>query len=113
VVSDLGYCADDRARTPLRGDEVRDCWAARDVTIVAAPGLVDDPELPTSASTAATRSEADVVALRLEAPPSTRPDEADDSSDVQPGGLVEAPCVAPGRRLASEVQRRARQLRSS
>jgi hypothetical protein len=112
VVSDLGYCADDKARTPLQGDEVRSCWASGDATVVAAPGLFDEPGPLTSAPAGLALSEADVVVLKAKAPPSSRPDEADESPDTHPGGLVEAPHVAPGRRLASEVQRRSRQLRS-
>ncbi|MBF6605957.1 MAG: hypothetical protein IVW53_10290 [Chloroflexi bacterium] len=41
VAANLGYCGLDRARTPLRGDEVRACWE---------PGLragaLEDPEAP-------------------------------------------------------------------
>ena len=89
VAADLGYCARDPERTPLRADEVRACWESADV---AGPRALSDP-------VASERSRPRVK------PPLEDPGRA---AWVEPDGdaLVEAPKIAPGKRLSTEVQRR-------
>jgi hypothetical protein len=93
IASDLGYCADDAARSPLSGEEVRSCWEDAP-SATPGPGLFDAAELAAKLATAPARPASDPVP----APP--RPPVA--------GGLVEAPHVPPSGRLSSEFERRAR-----
>ena len=102
VATDLGYCADDRDRLPLSGDEVRACWEAT-AAPVATPGLFD--VLETTAT--ATAPPAPTPEERLQSGPAE--EEAlsgAPAASALSGRLVEAPEVAPGRSLTSEPQRR-------
>ena len=51
LVSDIGYCALDRARRPLTGRELRGCWTQRPSATEAA-----DPGLPVSTGVAPSTS---------------------------------------------------------
>jgi hypothetical protein len=97
IASDLGYCADDAARSPLSGEEVRSCWEGAPSTATA-PGLFDAAELAAKPATAPPSGPA--RPLGDPAPASPRPPVA--------GGLVDAPHVPPSGRLTSELERRAR-----
>jgi hypothetical protein len=41
VAGNLGFCGLDERRAPLRGDETRACWAAKDAVAAPAGGLFD------------------------------------------------------------------------
>jgi len=43
VAVKLGYCALDSRRSPLRGDELRPCWATQEVDLVVVPSA--DPDV--------------------------------------------------------------------
>lgn len=112
VASDLAYCARDRTRSPLSGDEVRPCWEAT-APSSAAPGLFDDTDLDRLLPSDLTEAVAEMAA-----PSAAPPGEADVPVPGRtwpevslPGRLVDAPHVAPGRRLMSEMQRRSRRSR--
>jgi hypothetical protein len=110
VASDLGYCADDKSRTPLHGNEVRSCWTSGGVGFDEAPGLFSEPQPPAPSSQVAL-----VVDVAAAAAPQVRsasrhePGAAEEPTAPSQGGLVDAPHVAPGKRLMSEVQRRSLQ----
>lgn len=108
VAPDVGYCAHDRTRTPVDADEVRACWEASP-TLDVTTGLFDGSVLaPTSAPPVAPRS----VPVSKVLPPNDEEDLGGAGLARAPQGrLVEAPAVAPGRQLMSELQRRVRQGR--
>jgi hypothetical protein len=98
VAAQVGYCGLDRARRPLRGDEIRACWEARLAT--------DDPPasgIPRSAPTPSTVVVDRTPVRRLEfvevgmvvARPSRTPVESlvDDGADAVP---EPAPVPEPG-----------------
>jgi hypothetical protein len=94
IAADLGYCANDRARAPLGGDEVRSCWEQGPGSSVVA-GLFDEVELlPPARSEPSARSEPPTIPAAATLPSS--------------GRLIDAPHVAPGLVLMSELERRAR-----
>ena len=99
LVGDVGFCADDPARTPIRSDEVRPCWVHEAMTTASEGGLFDTPG-SSPAPPAALGSAAPLV------PPSPRPASHGHARDEARGRLVEAPHVAPARGLVSELQRR-------
>ena len=50
VAAQIGYCGLDRARRPLRGDEIRPCWEARpDVPEAPAAGIPRGSSTPAAA----------------------------------------------------------------
>lgn len=111
VADALGYCAADRARTPLSGDEIEPCWEAVAVTPTA-NGLFDALEMGS------------VTSAPMPAPkPQRRPrrvvkahkaplQEVQAAAWREPpqGELVDAPRVEPGRTITTEVQRRRRRF---
>ena len=111
VVSDLGYCAVERTRTPLGGEEVRSCWepprpASPAAGLFAGLEVSDtieaaDPSPPPQAITAVVRPAG--------SGPSRPPLEALEAAawrEPPSGELVEAPRVEPSGRLISEIARR-------
>jgi len=110
VATDLAYCATDRAHTPLDSDEVCARWEATP-GLDAAPGLFDDLEMIASAP----QSHAAAPSSKPSPPAAVAPEELPIPAwepATPPGGLVEAPHVAPGLQLMSEVQRRSRRSRA-
>jgi hypothetical protein len=53
VAAKLGYCALDRRRTPLDGDEIRPCWEAAKPTVVAVEPAVGTTGGPTDGGSSA------------------------------------------------------------
>jgi hypothetical protein len=104
VAADLGYCANDDARAPLGGDEVRACWE-RAPGITTVPGLFDDIQLQPAA-------QHESPSTRPPVGPTIAVDDELPSTVAGPlaaaGRLVDAPHVAPGRVLMSEHERRSR-----
>jgi hypothetical protein len=109
VVSDLGYCAMQRTRTPLGGEEVRSCWeppqpvsspaglfAGLDEIEAVEPADPAPPSPATTARPAGTRPSRSPL-LSLEAAAWREPSS---------GALVEAPRIEPRGRLISEITRR-------
>ncbi|MEA2026837.1 MAG: hypothetical protein U9O18_09100 [Chloroflexota bacterium] len=111
VATDLAYCATDRAHTPLGGDEVRACWEAAP-GLDAVPGLFSDLEMIASAPRGHAAAPSSIPSPPAAVAPEELPLPAWEPA-TPPGGLVEAPNVAPGRQLMSEVQRRSRRSRSA
>ena len=123
VAANLGYCANDPARTPLPADETRSCWEAAGVPGLGATavsgssqprGLFADAEIaPPSAPLSMPSSAPPIDPGRGTAgrvtpkPPLEDPGRA---AWVEPesDALVEAPSIEPGKRLTTEVQRRRR-----
>jgi len=106
VASDLGYCAADSSRTPLRGDEARPCWEAAPEAPTA-PGLFDTgtpPPAPPTAAPTRPRRQGPAPAPK----PSVEDVRAAAWVEAPDGQLVEAPSVAPRQTVMSEVQRRRR-----
>jgi hypothetical protein len=109
VASDLGFCASDRVRTPLTGDEVRACWQATG-SPASSPGLFAELE-PRSVSPTLRPMIDPAPAPKVKPAPRSQAEEPRQAGWVETapaGGLVEAPHVAPGREVLSEVQRRLR-----
>lgn len=128
VAAGLGYCASDPARAPLRSDETRSCWeAASSPAIVAAvpssgEGLFAElgPAQPPVSVAAPSVSRltpslrrAPDSARRVASPKPPRApkpplEEPGRAAWVEPdhGLLVDAPEVEPGKRNASELERR-------
>ena len=109
VATDLGYCADDTARTPLNGEEVQACWEAVPAAPTA-PGLfaeLDAPPPPAAAATVTPPPRRRRLAARAAKPPLEEP-RAAAWAEAPAGQLTEAPRVEPGRQLMSEVKRRRR-----
>lgn len=121
VAADLGYCADDSLRTPLRADETRSCWEAAvlpgvgvsagsgvaagtglfaEAEIAPPPPVLPRPPRP-SVRTAPDRE-------RRRARPPLEPPGRAAWVQSEADALVEAPDVEPGKRLTTEVQRRRR-----
>jgi hypothetical protein len=115
LVSEMSFCGLDQARAPIDAEEVRTCWKARTDPVDADAGLFSDAELRPTLPRGVVPA-APVVGQRTQPvstpstqPVQTSPLETDDPAFTRRnGGLVEAPHVAPGRRLISEAGRRAR-----
>lgn len=109
VATGMGYCAADRSRAPLTGQEVRACWEAAPA-VPDTPGLFTelDASVPTEPALALA-SARPRPAAKAAKPPLEEP-RAAAWAEVPVGGLTEAPHVEPGRKLMSEVERRRRRL---
>jgi len=109
VVTDLGYCARDRSRTPLSGDEVHPCWEAGATELDVRPGLFGEFDAPLRATVLSEPETADHQARSAPtAPQPTREPFADDQQVTGAGFFVEAPHIAPGRRPNLEAQGRSK-----
>jgi hypothetical protein len=114
----IGFCALDRARAVLTGEESRPCWQAAPDTAEPLPGLFADAhagvrqdeapqdEAPQDGASAPRRA----LAGAAPSPGATTSPEHDRGTAA--GRLVEAPRIGPSRRIASlsEELRRARHL---
>ena len=108
VVSELSYCGLDQARTPVDKDEVRTCWKPAPEP-VADTGFFDDARLEPSDGAAAAGPQVRALTSRGVAGSVDPRDAGGLEVPTRPSGrLVEAPHVAPGRRVVSEAGRRAR-----
>lgn len=111
VATGLGFCAADRSRAPLTGDEVHACWEAASASPAAqdAAGLFAelDAAPPAPLPPATTESARRDRPAKATKPPLEEP-KAAAWADAPLGRLREAPTVAPGRQLTSELGRRRR-----
>lgn len=108
-VGTLGFCANDPAREPLGGHEVRPCWLSLGATPAPDGGLLDALLSP---STVATARPAPSMPAVLSVPPSVQQPvgaECDRARTELRDRLVEAPHVAPAGALVSELRRRSGQ----
>jgi hypothetical protein len=109
-VSDLGFCALDRSRTPRDSEEVLACWQPEDTSAEPAPGLFDALEPAPGRPGRHRREVADQESEGHHAEQSVTA-RSTGQARVAPrlgsGRLVDAPVVAPGRRIMSEAKRRA------
>ncbi len=106
VASGLGFCAMDRARAPLSGDEVRSCWEAAPAEATP-PGLfeaVEPPPTPMAKPPPVTVRPRRRRAARPPKPPLEEL-EAAAWTEAPKGELVDAPHVEAGP-PPSEVERR-------
>lgn len=108
-MTDVGYCANDHTRALVMGDEARSCWEST-LAPATAPGLFDDLEIAPTRPHSHTGAAAEAPAPAPVAPTREVPGAAWLEADP-PGRLVDAPHVAPGRELMSEMQRRSRRIR--
>jgi hypothetical protein len=107
VVSDLGYCALERTRTPLGGEEVRRCWeharpASPGTGLFAGLEASEAIEPPDPSTTTTIAQPAGSGSSR----PPLRSLEAAAWRESPELDLVEAPRVEPAGRLMSEITRR-------
>jgi hypothetical protein len=111
VAHGLGFCADDRTRSPLSGDEVRPCWEA-------APALSSVPGFFSDLDTLPVRPAVTPPDVAPAPPPQRRPANAAKPpleepqaaawAEIPVGRLTEAPSVEPVRRSSTAPRRRRR-----
>lgn len=126
VAGSIGFCALDRARTVLTGLESRPCWQAIDEVATSGAGFFPSPAVPSGAGEASGDGAVEPVTgerphrsltggspvqLSAERAPGAFPPPSRDQSFTAghqdpvatvPGGrLVEAPRIAPSRRMTS------------
>ena len=112
VASDLGYCADDRGRTPVSGDEVRPCWEAA-AAVPSASGLFAELDVAavgpvlTPPVIAATPPPPLRRSAKAAKPPLEEP-RAAAWTEMPVGELTDAPHVAPEPRPKPDAERRRR-----
>lgn len=112
VATDLGYCAADRGRSPLGGDEVRPCWEAT-AAVPSVSGLFTELDVAavapalTPPAVAAAPSPPSRHMAKAAKPPLEEP-RAAAWADVVVGELTEAPRVEPSRPSRPEPRRRRR-----
>jgi hypothetical protein len=107
LLQDLGSCADDPARTPLRGDTQRACWTTDEAAVLPPGGMFerlaptpgpDKPATPDGIDLGSPSAHADASPTLLAAQPA-----------ALAGRLLDAPPVAPTGNLELRPMKDAKQ----